>query len=48
MHRVTWDLTYTDAVGVAQRVGPGSYTLRMVVDGLERERPLEIVSLTDG
>jgi hypothetical protein len=43
VHRVTWDLSYAGEDGLVQTVPPGSYTVRMTVDGLVRERILEVV-----
>ena len=55
VHRLTWDLSVpvgADATGGrdgagarddVRRVAPGDYTLRMTVDGLVRERVLEVV-----
>ncbi len=43
VHRVTWDLSYADADGGVRKVPPGSYVVRMTVDGLVRERVLEVV-----
>lgn len=43
VHRVTWDLSYAGEDGAVQKVPPGSYTVRMTVDGLVRERTLEVL-----
>lgn len=44
VHRIVWDLTAsTDGGGEARRVAPGSYLLRMNVDGFVRERTFEVV-----
>lgn len=52
VHRLTWDLSVPleagatdgrDEAGTRDDVAPGAYTLRMSVDGLVRERVLEVV-----
>jgi hypothetical protein len=44
VHRIVWDLVASGAGGgEAGRVPPGSYLLRMTVDGLVRERSFEVV-----
>ena len=45
VHRIVWDLHASSPEGEsAERVPPGSYLLRMNVDGLVRERAFEVVS----
>ncbi|MEX2465943.1 MAG: hypothetical protein WD995_03485 [Gemmatimonadota bacterium] len=45
VHRIVWDLAERDADGetTGRRVPPGTYLLRMTVDGLVRERTFEVV-----
>lgn len=45
VHRIVWDLhAASSEAGPVERVPPGSYLLRMTVDGLVRERAFEVVS----
>jgi hypothetical protein len=45
VHRIVWDLTVSDEErpGEVSLAVPGTYRLRLIVDGLVRERPFEIV-----
>jgi hypothetical protein len=45
VHRIVWDLTAgeRDAADPGPRVAAGTYRLRMIVDGLIRERDFEVL-----